>query len=59
MLEACLDYDLRCLLMGHKKTRPQYGDGGSLLYRRNELIKIRHPVSNSFADELKVICRQA
>ncbi len=30
MLEADLDYDLRCLLMGHKNTRPQYGDGGSL-----------------------------
>ncbi|MGB6229797.1 MAG: DUF6538 domain-containing protein [Litorimonas sp.] len=41
MLEAGLDYGLRCLLMGHKNTRPQYGDGGSLAHRRKELIKCR------------------
>ena len=56
MLEAGLDYDLRCLLMGHKNTRPQYGDGGSLSYRRNELLKICHPVSPSFASNLKTVC---
>lgn len=40
MQEANLDYGLRCLLMGHKTDRPAYGDGGSLEYRRDELMKI-------------------
>ena len=44
MLEAGLDYGLRCLLMGHATNRPAYGDGGSLAYRRKELLKIVHPV---------------
>lgn len=43
MLEAGLDYGLRCLLMGHATSRPAYGDGGSLAYRRDELLKIAHP----------------
>ena len=43
MQEANIDYGLRCLLMGHKTTRPVYGDGGSLDYRRDELLKIAHP----------------
>ena len=43
MQEANIDYGLRCLLMGHKTTRPVYGDGGSLEYRRDELLKIVHP----------------
>lgn len=43
MQEANIDYGLRCLLMGHKTTRPVYGDGGSLAYRRAELLKIVHP----------------
>jgi integrase len=43
MQEANVDYGLRCLLMGHKTTRPVYGDGGSLAYRRDELLKIVHP----------------
>jgi len=43
MQEANIDYGLRCLLMGHKTTRPVYGDGGSLEYRREELLKIAHP----------------
>ena len=59
MLEAGLDYDLRCLLMGHKNTRLQYGDGGSLSYRRNQLRKICHPISDSFVHELKAICQNA
>ncbi len=45
MLEAGLDYGLRCTLMGHRNPRPEYGDGGSLKYRRDELMKITHPVS--------------
>jgi len=42
MQEANIDYGLRCLLMGHANSRPSYGDGGSLAYRRNELEKIAH-----------------
>jgi len=40
MLEAELDYGLRCTLMGHHNARPSYGDGGSLAYRRDQLAKI-------------------
>ena len=40
MLEAELDYGLRCILMGHHNTRPSYGDGGSLAYRRDQLAKM-------------------
>ncbi len=43
MLEGGLDYGLRCALMGHKNNRPEYGMGGSLEYRRSELLKIAHP----------------
>ena len=43
MQEAGIDYGLRCLLMGHATDRPAYGDGGSLEYRRDELLKIAHP----------------
>jgi integrase len=46
MLEAGIDYGLRCTLMGHRNPRPEYGDGGSLGYRRNELLKIAYPVSD-------------
>lgn len=46
MQEADIDYGLRCTLMGHKNTRPAYGDGGSLAYRRDELLKIVHPFSD-------------
>ena len=45
MQEANIDYALRCLLMGHKNDRPAYGDGGSMEYRRDELLKIAHPFS--------------
>ncbi|MEP4530896.1 MAG: integrase [Lentilitoribacter sp.] len=43
MLEAVLDYGLRCKLMGHSVDRPEYGDGGSLEFRRQELQKIELP----------------
>ncbi len=43
MLEAGIDYGLRCLLMGHKNTRPEYGGTGSMEFRRDELLKITHP----------------
>lgn len=43
MLEAGIDRDLRMTLMGHANSRPEYGDGGSLEFRRDELLKIAHP----------------
>ena len=46
MLEAGLDHDFRMTIMGHNNTRPKYGDGGSLAYRRDELLKITLPYSN-------------
>ena len=46
MLEAGLDYGLRCTLMGHKNNRPEYGDGGSLEFRQSELLKIVHPTNH-------------
>jgi len=52
MLEAGVDYGLRCLLMGHKNSRPSYGDGGSMEYRRDELLKIVHPVPEKFKSKL-------
>jgi len=47
MLEAGLDFGLRCTLIGHRNPRPEYGDGGSLTYRREELLKLAHPVSDA------------
>jgi len=32
----------------HKNTRPQYGDGGSPEYRQKELLKIVHPLTDSW-----------
>ncbi len=43
MLEAGIDYGMRCYLMGHKNDRPDYGTKGSLGYRRDQLMKILHP----------------
>jgi len=40
MLEAGLDYGLRCKLIGHYNNRPEYGDGGSLSFRRDEMAKM-------------------
>lgn len=51
MQEAELDYGFRCMIMGHRNTRPSYGDGGSMAYRRDQLLKIAHPFSeNLFSD---------
>lgn len=55
MLEAGLDYGLRCLLMGHQNSRPSYGDGGSMSYRRDELLKIVHSVPHKFEEQLELI----
>ena len=43
MQEAKIDYGVRCLLMEHKTTRLDYGDGGALDYRRDEFLSIAHP----------------
>ncbi len=43
MLEAGIDYGLRCRLMGHATERPDYGGGGSMAFRRGQLLKIAHP----------------
>jgi len=47
MLEGGLDYGLRCTLMGHRNPRPEYGDGGSLKYRRDEMLKMVHPLKST------------
>lgn len=51
MLEGGLDYGLRCALMGHKNNRPEYGQGGSLVYRREQLLKIAHPFDEAIFRE--------
>ena len=44
MLEAGLDYGFRCKILGHKINRPEYGDGGSMEWRREQLEKVALPV---------------
>lgn len=43
MKEGGLEDELRRLLMGHTVDRPKYGSGGSLDWRRRELMKIVLP----------------
>ncbi|MDR3418986.1 MAG: tyrosine-type recombinase/integrase [Nevskia sp.] len=43
MKEAGIDAELRRVLMGHKLNRETYGTGGSLAWRRQELMKIVLP----------------
>ncbi len=45
MLEAGLDFEVRCRLMRHATGRPPYGDGGAIAFRRDELMKIAFPYS--------------
>jgi len=40
MKEAGLDDELRRLLMGHTVDRPRYGSGGSLEWRRKEMLRL-------------------
>ncbi|RWQ56508.1 MAG: integrase [Mesorhizobium sp.] len=47
MKEGGLDDELRRLLMGHTVDRPKYGSGGSLDWRRRELMKIVLPFDPS------------
>ncbi|WP_289034199.1 tyrosine-type recombinase/integrase [uncultured Roseibium sp.] len=53
MLEAGIDYGLRCKLMGHAIDRPEYGDGGSMEFRRQEMKKIELPFSRSIFDTIR------
>lgn len=55
MLEGGLDYGLRCTLMGHSNSRPAYGDGGSMTYRRDQLLKIVHPVSEALERAIRTL----
>jgi hypothetical protein len=41
--------------MGHQNSRPSYGDGGSMAYRREELLKIVHPVPKQFENDLAAV----
>lgn len=50
MLEAGLDYGLRCRLMGQRLSRPDYGGGGSMRFRQEELLKIVHSYSDDLFD---------
>lgn len=43
MKDGNLDSELRMMLMGHAIDRPDYGSGGSLKWRYNELKKIELP----------------
>ncbi|MDQ0135028.1 integrase [Neorhizobium galegae] len=43
MKVAGLDTELRMIIMGHASDRPSYGEGGSLQWRRDELLKIVLP----------------
>lgn len=47
MKVAGLDTELRMILMGHSNDRPKYGQGGSLEWRRQELLKIVLPFDKS------------
>lgn len=47
-LEGGFDRDLRARMMGHTVQRPDYGEGGTLAFRRDELLKIALP----FPDDL-------
>ncbi|MEL6244382.1 MAG: DUF6538 domain-containing protein [Pseudomonadota bacterium] len=54
-LEAGLDYGLRCELMGHSNDRPKYGSGGSMAWRRDQLLKIAHPYDEALFDRSSTI----
>lgn len=43
MKVAGLDTELRMILMGHANDRPSYGQGGSMEWRRVEMLKIALP----------------
>ncbi|MCY4305766.1 MAG: hypothetical protein OXC62_13465 [Aestuariivita sp.] len=41
--------------MSYKNPRPLYGDGGSMEYRRDELLKIVHPIDDRFISSLSSV----
>lgn len=43
MKDAGLEDELRRILMGHTVDRPKYGSGGSLKWKRDEMLKIMLP----------------
>lgn len=43
MKNAGLEDELRRILMGHTVDRPKYGEGGSLKWKRDEMLKIQLP----------------
>lgn len=47
MKAAGLDTELRMILMGHANDRPKYGEGGTMEWRRQELLKIELPFDPS------------
>lgn len=52
MLEAGIDYGLRCTLMGHANDRPEYGDGGSLVFRRDQIARMALPFDPALIDAI-------
>ncbi|MCV9965477.1 tyrosine-type recombinase/integrase [Pararhizobium sp. BT-229] len=44
---AGFDTELRKILMGHSDDRPKYGAGGTLEWKRNELLRIALPFDSS------------
>lgn len=49
MKEGGIDEELRRILFGHSIDRPRYGSGGSMEWRRDELLKIALPFDPSVA----------
>jgi len=47
MKEGNIDTELRKILMGHSIDRPEYGSGGALEWRREQLLKIALPFDPS------------
>jgi integrase len=47
MKVAGLDTELRMILMGHANDRPKYGKGGTLEWRRQEMMKIVLPFDSA------------
>jgi integrase len=50
MLEANFDDEFRRRMLGHDTERPEYGDGGDLDWRRDQLLKIMLPFDPKVLD---------
>lgn len=53
MKDGGLDDELRRMLMGHAIDRPKYGSGGSLEWKRDELLKIALPYEPSILPRVR------